>query len=62
MIKAKDIINEAMMFGSCYIGSFKPEFAEASTKTFKRVERYAKRHGITTQYVVEGYDAYIIAR
>lgn len=50
MKKIEAIINEAIEFGASYIGSYAEDFAAKTNKTFDKIERYAREHGLSTEY------------
>lgn len=62
-INALAIITEAVNTGSCYIGSFEPEFAEQTSKTIESIERYIRKNhlmNLRNEYINEGTDCYMV--
>ena len=64
-IKALEIITEACNTGSCYIGSFDPQFAERTSKTIESIERYIRRNYIMNlayEYKNIGTECYMVMK
>lgn len=60
-INAEAIINEAVEFGACYIGSYAEDCAMATNKVFEKVERYAREHRLNTEYKTnENLECYLV--
>lgn len=62
---ALEIITEAINFGDCYIGSVEPEFAEQTSKTIERIERYIRKNmifNLRNEYKVVGTECYMIVK
>lgn len=64
-INALAIITEAVNTGSCYIGSFEPEFAEQTSKKIESIERYIRKaciYNLRNEYINEGTDCYMVVK
>ena len=61
MEKIEAIIAEAIEFGSCYVGSYAEDFAVKTEKTFIQIERYARKHYLSTTYKTDdNLDCYLV--
>jgi hypothetical protein len=62
---ALEIITEAVNTGSCYIGSYEPEFALQTEKKIESIERYiyrAKIYNLRNEYKTVGTDCYMVIK
>lgn len=55
-------INEAREFGYCYVGSWQDELAVRTGKMVEKIERYARKHQIETEYVNKNDECYLIVK
>ena len=58
-VNVEMLINDAFDFGSVFVGSYIEECAERTNKMIDKIERYAKNHNITTNYVFDGNECYL---
>ena len=64
-ITALEIITEAVNTGSCYIGSFEPDFAEQTSKKIESIERYIRKahiYNLRNEYKNVGTECYMLVK
>ena len=62
-INVMAIINEAVNTGSCYIGSYEPEFAEQTSKRIETIERFIRKNylmNLRNEYRNIGTECYMV--
>lgn len=62
MVRIEDMVKEARETGSCYVGSWQEDFAVRTGTMVAKIERYARKHRIVTDYSNANEECWLIVK